>query len=87
MHKTIKIMSDSSLIIKVDLDVQDGQVVIKKINFGMRQTATKLEKSLMNYINIYCYDVFRNNMLYVITGSKEYKKFAKDNKCLVNSTN
>ncbi len=65
------------LIIKAGLDWQNG-VVITNVKFGLPTKASKLEKLLLKYIEIYCYDVFRNNMQDIITTSEPYKKFEKD---------
>ena len=64
------------LIVKADLEWKDGDVVINNINFGLPVKASKLEKLLLKYVEIYCHDVLRNNMIATITQSMEYHKFA-----------
>lgn len=63
------------LIIKADLEWENGTAVIKEINFGLPQKANKLEKLLLKFVEIYCFDQFRNNMYNVIQESNEYNKF------------
>lgn len=63
------------LIVKADLEWTNGEAVIKAINFGLPTKASKLEKLLLKYVEIYCHDVLRNNMINVILESVEYKKF------------
>lgn len=74
--KTIRFTHpDYPLIVKADLEWENGSAVIKAINFGLPQKANKLEKLLLKFVEIYCFDQFRNNMYNVIAESNEYKKF------------
>ena len=63
------------LIVKADLEWENNDAVIKKISFGLPTKANKLEKLLLKYVEIYCFDVFRSNMYNTILESLEYKKF------------
>lgn len=78
MKKLIRIKHpDLNLIIKVELEHRMDGVVINSIKFGLPQKASKLEKYLLKYVEIYAYDVIRKNLWGVICNSKEYKKFAE----------
>jgi hypothetical protein len=71
--KTLRINHpEFGLIIKANLEAS-GE--IKQLNFSLPRKATKLEKLLLKYVEIYSYDVLRNNMYNVVLESKEYTKF------------
>jgi hypothetical protein len=74
--KTIRFTHpDYPLIVKADLEWENNDAVVKAIKFGLPTKATKLEKLLLKYVEIYCFDVLRNNMYNVVVESAEYKKF------------
>lgn len=74
--KTIRFTHpDYPLIVKADLEWENNEVVIKKIKFGLPTKASKLEKLLLKYVEIYCFDVLRNNMYNIVVESGEYNKF------------
>jgi hypothetical protein len=61
------------LIIKAE--VEPGQSPdMSKITFGLPTKASKLEKFLLKLVEIYSYDVLRNNMYDTLINSPEYKK-------------
>jgi hypothetical protein len=74
--KTIRFTHpDYALIVKADLEWENGEAVIKAIDFGLPVKASKLEKLLLKYVEIYCHDVLRNNMYNVILECDAYRKF------------
>lgn len=64
---------DLNLIIKVDVDGNTPPDV-SKIKFGLPVKASKLEKFLLKMVEIYSFDVLRNNMYDTLINSPEYKK-------------
>lgn len=76
MKKSIRFTHpDYALIVKADVEWENGQAIIKAIDFGLPVKASKLEKLLLKYVEIYCRDVLRNNMVNVVLESDAYKKF------------
>ena len=72
--KTIRFTHpELKLIIKADLD--DG-AAITTIKLSLPRKATKLEKLLLKFVEIYCYDQLRNNLHNAVLESKEYQKAA-----------
>ncbi len=76
---------DFGLIVKAELEWDGKEASVKTINFGLPQKASKLEKLLLKYVEIYCHDVLRNNMINVILESNEYKRFVAKQKKLANA--
>ena len=66
---------DLKIIIKAEIDCDTK--TINKINFGLPKKASKLEKLLLKFAEIYCYDVLRNNFHNTILQSKEYQRLVK----------
>ena len=62
---------DYGLIVKAELEWINKEALIKSINFGLPKKASKLEKLLLQFVQIYCYDVLRTNMVDVIVASNE----------------
>jgi hypothetical protein len=62
------------LIIKAEVD---GNTPLdpSKITFGLPVKASKLEKFLLKMVEIYSFDVLRNNMYDTLIASPEYKKY------------
>jgi uncharacterized protein (DUF2132 family) len=81
MKKSIRFTHpDYALIVKADLEWENDEVLIKAIDFGLPIKASKLEKLLLKYVEIYCYDVLRNNMHIAVLQSKPYRTFIASHK-------
>jgi hypothetical protein len=65
---------DLQIIIKAEVDGTNPPD-IAKITFGLPVKASKLEKFLLKYVEIYCYDVLRNNLYDTFINSPEYVKY------------
>lgn len=62
------------LIIKAEVE-GDTPPDLSKITFGLPTKASKLEKFLLKMVEIYSFDVLRNNMYDTLINSPEYKKY------------
>lgn len=55
----------------------DNELKLNVVKFGLPKKATKLEKLLLKFVEIYSYDVLRNNFHDYIINSVEYEKVCK----------
>lgn len=58
--------------LKLEVGNADPTIVIDKI--GLPKKASKGEKLLLKLVEVYCYDVLRNNLYLDVINSGEYKK-------------
>jgi len=80
MNKTIKLKDPVyGLILRADIDLESDQVKIPSIKLSLPKKASKLEKLLLKYTEIYAYDMIRNNFYDTIVQSKEYQKLLAKN--------
>lgn len=65
--------------IHAELKLEEGQaeptITLGKI--GLPKKASKGEKLLLKLVEVYCYDVLRNNLFRDVTESDEYKKILR----------
>ena len=76
MNKELRIRHpDLGLILKTKVEFENNTIKMSPIKFGLPIKASKLEKLLLKFTEIYCYDVLRNNMENIVLQSVEYRKF------------
>ncbi len=68
---------DFQFSIHAELKMENGEPIITMGKIGLPKKASKGEKLLLKLVEVYCYDVLRNNLARDVMESKEYKKIIK----------
>lgn len=65
---------DYQFTINAEVKLQKDELVIEGIKISLKQKANKGEKLLLKLVQIYCYDVLKNNLTIEVYKSEEFIK-------------